>query len=187
MTGETLYHHNIWTHQSAADGTHYEVPKDFRRNTRRDYVPFIIVDKEGELHHADYIQVIMHRDPLVLAIREGDPHLYGSALHATLYYDGEEYRPHYDRWSLSTLERHHQDYRKINAAITELGDWTLTVEVARFHNIMQTDEQLEWELEWVLKEKHNIGMAKERCIIRLKQANALGHIENLEAEASMTV
>ena len=40
-------------------------------------------------------------------------------------------------------------------------------------------------MEWVLKEKHNIGMVKERCIICLKQANALGRIMNLEAEASM--
>ncbi len=186
-TGETLYHHNIWTHQIAADSTTYEVPKDFRRNTGRDYVPFIIVDKEGELHHTDYIQVIMHRNPLVLAIHKGDPHLYGSALHATPYYDSEEYRPHYNHWGLSTLERRYQGYHQVNSAITELGDWTLTVEVAHFRNIMQTDNQLEQELERVLKEKHNIGMAKEWCVICLEQANALGRIANLEAEASMTV
>ena len=60
-------------------------------------------------------------------------------------------------------------------------------EVARFRNIMQTDDWLKWELEQVLKEKHNIRMAKEWCIIRLEQANALGRITNLEAEASMTV
>jgi len=85
----------------------------------------------------------MHCDPLVLTIREGDPHLYGSALHATPYYDGEEYRPRYDHWGLSTLERCYQGYRQVNLAITELGDWTLTVEVARFHNIMQTNDRLE--------------------------------------------
>jgi len=108
-------------------------------------------------------------------------------LHATPYYNGEEYCPRYDQWSLTTLGRHYQDYCKINVAIMELRDWTLTVEVAHFHNIMQTEDRLEWELKQVLKEKHNVGMAKERCVICLEQANTLGHIENLEAEALMTV
>ena len=129
----------------------------------------------------------MHHNPLVLAIHEGDPHLYGSALHATPYYNREEYHPCYDWWSLTTLKRRYQDYRKINTAIMELRDWTLMVEVAHFCNIMQTDDRLEQELEQVLKEKHNIGMAKEQCIICLEQANTLGCIENLEAKASMTI
>ncbi len=104
------------------------------------------VHDKGELHHADYIQVIMHRDPLILAIHKGDPHLYGSALHATPYYDGEDYRPCYNCWGLAMLKRHYQDYCKINAAIMELGDWMLTVEVARFCNIMQTDDH--WSRSW---------------------------------------
>ncbi len=91
--GETLYHHNIWTVQTTMDSSIHEVPTSFKRNTGRDYVPFLIINKDGKLHQADYIQVVISRDPLVLAIREGDPHLYGSALHATPYYDGEEYRP----------------------------------------------------------------------------------------------
>ncbi len=39
----------------------------------------------------------------------------------------------------------------------------------------------------MLKQKHNIRMAREQCVIRLEQANALGRIENLEAEASEVV
>src|SRR6266404_1203321 len=139
-SGEALYHHNLWTVQTTADSVTHEVLSGFRRNTGRDYVPFLIVDKDGELHQADFVQVVLSRDPLALAIREGDPHLYGSALHATPYYDGEEYRPRYDRWGLATLERHYQGYHRINSAITELGDWTLMVEVACFRNIMQTDD-----------------------------------------------
>ncbi len=92
-SGEALYHHNLWTVQTAMDGTIHEVPSGFRHNTGQDHVPFLIVDKDSELHQADYVQVVLSRDPLVLAIHEGDPHLYGSALHATPYYDGEEYRP----------------------------------------------------------------------------------------------
>src|SRR6266404_4949461 len=128
-SGEALYHHNLWTVQTATDGTIHEVPSGFRRNTGRDYVPFLIIDKDGELHQADFVQVVLSRDPLVLAIREGDPHLYGSALHATPYYDGEEYRPHYDHWGLATLERRYQGSRKTDRAIRELKDVTLITEV----------------------------------------------------------
>ena len=46
---------------------------------------------------------------------------------------------------------------------------------------------METELEQVLKQKHDIRMARERCVICLEQANALGRIENLEAEASEVV
>src|SRR6266404_4923518 len=186
-SGEALYHHNLWTDQTAADGTIYEVPTGFRRNTGRDHVPFLIIDKDGELHQADYVQVVLSRDPLVLAIREGDPHLYGSALHATPYYDGEEYRPRYDAWSLATLERRYQGARKTDRAIRELKDVTLMAEIERFRSIAETGKRLDTELERVLKQKHDIGMARERCVIRLEQANTIGRIENLEAEASEVV
>jgi len=49
---------------------------------------------------------------------------------------------------------------------------------------METNRRLETELERVLKQKHDIGMVREWCVIHLEQANTLGCIENLEAEAS---
>ncbi len=157
-TGETLYHHNLWTTQTVPDGSIHEVPSGFRKNTGWDYIPFLIVNKDGELHHADFVQVVLSRDPLVLAIHEGDPHLYGSALHATPYYDGEEYCPRYDRWGLVTLERRYQSCRKINRMVRELKDVMLIAEVERFWSIMETNDRLERELERVLKQKHDIRM-----------------------------
>ncbi len=131
-SGEALYHHNLWTVQTKADGTIQEVPSGFRRNTGWDHVPFLIIDKDGELHQADFVQVVLSRDPLVLAIHEGDPHLYGSALHATPYYDGDEYRPRYDSWDLATLERRYQGARKTDRAVRELKDITLIAEIEHF-------------------------------------------------------
>ncbi len=186
-SGETLYHHNLWTVQTATDGTIHEIPSGFRRNTGQDHIPFLIIDKDGELHQADFVQVVLSRDPLVLAIREGDPHLYGSALHATPYYDGEEYHPRYDSWGLATLERRYQGACKTDRTVRELKDVTLIAEIEQFRSIMETNKRLDTELKRVLKQKHDIRMARERCVIRLKQANALGRIENLEAEASEVV
>ena len=48
---------------------------------------------------------------------------------------------------------------------------------------METNHRLEKELEQVLKQKHDIEMAREWCVIRLEQANTLRCIENLKAEA----
>ncbi len=186
-SGETLYHHNLWTNQTATDGTTHEVPSGFRHNTGWDHVPFLIIDKEGAIHQANFVQVILSRDPLVLAIHEGDPHLYGSALHATPYYDGEEYCPRYDVWDLAVLERHYQNARQTDRTVKELNDVTLVTEIEQFRSIMETNRRLDTELERVLKQKHDIGMARERCVIRLEQANALGRIQNLEAEASEVV
>jgi len=108
-------------------------------------------------------------------------------LHATPYYDGEEYRPHYDRWGLVMLKRRYQGNHKIDRTVRELKDVTLIAEVEWFRSIMETNDRLERELERVLKQKHNIGMARERCVIHLEQANALGRIKNLDNEASEVV
>ncbi len=86
-----------------------------------------------------------------------------------------------------TLERCYQGSRKTNRAVRELKDVTLIMEIEWFRSIMETKNRLECELEQVLKQKHDIGMAREWCVIHLKQANALWRIENLKAEASEVV
>jgi len=101
--------------------------------------------------------------------------------------DGEEYRPHYDSWGLTTLERRYQGAHKTDRAVRELKDVTLIAEVERFCSITETNKRLDTELERVLKQKHDIGMAQEWCVIRLEQANALGRIENLQAKASEVI
>jgi len=58
-----------------------DVPPGFVQNEGLNFIPFTITDADGITQHPNYIHLIMTDNPFMLAIIQGNPHLYGQALH----------------------------------------------------------------------------------------------------------
>jgi len=154
-----------------------DIPPGFIRNDGLDFIPFPITDDDGITQHPDYIHVVMIDDPFVLAVVQGNPHVYGQALHITPHIPDYR-RPQYDLSDLIIFRARHDRRNTIDNTVRSLGDKSATAEVHHWRNLMVRRAKVERELRKVLQETCDIGEEQEHIQARMESANLLARLDN---------
>jgi len=71
--------------------TRDEVPLGFKPNCGNDFISFPITDVNGDVKQAEYIQVILHPNPIMVGLRNDSDKVYTKPLYATpiFHYNGK--------------------------------------------------------------------------------------------------
>jgi len=68
-----------------------EVPLGFKPNCGDNFISFPITSPEGDIRQAEYVQVILHPNPIVVGLRDDSDKVYTKPLYAApiFHYDGK--------------------------------------------------------------------------------------------------
>ncbi len=68
-----------------------EVPPGFKPNLGDNFVSFPITDTDGTVQQAEYVQVILHPNPIVIGLRNNSSKIFTKPLYAVpvFHYDGK--------------------------------------------------------------------------------------------------
>ncbi len=82
---------------------HDEVPLGFKPNRRDDFISFPIKGPDSDIKQAEYVQVILHLNPIVIGLRDDSDKVYTKPLYTTpiFHYDG---KPVYRAQQLEALK-----------------------------------------------------------------------------------
>ena len=103
------------------------IPFNYVPNLNVNYMRFSI-KYEGKTYNAQYIQIILYPNPVVLGIIDESDHVYSQPLHAMPHYDLQR-RPKYPQEDLLLFTPDYEERRRINKALKEVGDKSLAAEV----------------------------------------------------------
>ncbi len=156
-----------------------EVPLGFKPNHGEDYVAFPITGPDGNVKQAEYVQVILHPNPIVIGLRDDSNKVYAQPLYAApiFHYDG---KPIYQAAQLEQLKVGAEGQDQTDRMIRRLNDPSLTAEVHRFCIVAQELERLKESIaagedQWgVLAGMHC------RTIRCLEMADALARIQDMD-------
>jgi len=154
-----------------------EVPWGFQPNLRDHFILFPIKSLDGDVKQGEYVQVILHPNPIIIRLRNDSNKVYTKPLYATpiFHYDG---KPVYRVEQLEKLKMGAEEQERTDWMIRCVNDPLLTVKVHRFHMMAQELEQLE---EAIAESEDRWGkLAGMHCktIQRLEMADALSRIQD---------
>jgi len=68
-----------------------EVPLGFKPNRGSDFISFPITEPDGNIKQAEYVQTILHPNPIVIGLRNDSNKVYTKPLYAApiFHYDGK--------------------------------------------------------------------------------------------------
>ncbi len=154
-----------------------EVPLGFKPNCGDDFISFPITDLNGDVKQAEYVQVILHPNPIVVGLQDDSSKVYTKPLYAApiFHYDG---KPVYRAEQLETLKLGAEGQDQTNRMIRRLNDPSLEAEVHWFRVMAQELGRLE---EAILESEDRWGeIAGMHCrtIRRLEMADTLARIQD---------
>jgi len=154
-----------------------EVPLGFKPNCGDNFISFPITSPEGDVKQAEYVQVILHPNPIVVGLRNDSDKVYTKPLYTApiFHYDG---KPVYRAQQLEALKLGAEGQEQTNQMICRLNDPSLVAEVHWFRVMSQELEQLE---EAIAESEDLWGeIAGRHChtIRRLEMADALARIQD---------
>ncbi len=154
-----------------------EVPPGFKPNLGDNFISFPIKSPEGEIKQAEYVQVILHPNPLVIGLRDNSDKVYTKPLYAApiFHYDG---KPVYKAEHLEVLKEGVEGQDQMDRMIHRLNDPSLMAEVHRYRVMGQELERLE---EAIAESEDRWGkLASMHCktIRRLEMADVLARIQS---------
>jgi len=119
-----------------------ETPPGFKPNLGDSFISFPIKSLEGEIKQAEYVQVILHPNPLVIGLRDDSDKVYTKPLYAApiFHYDG---KPVYGAEQLEMLKEGAEGQDQMDQMIRRLNDPSLVAEVHRYRVMAQELERLE--------------------------------------------
>ncbi len=169
-TGFPLYKGSYITKRS-------EVPPGFKPNSGDSFISFPITSPEGDVEQVEYVQVILHPNPIVIGLRDDSDKVYTKPLYAApiFHYDG---KPVYRAEQLETLKLGAEGQDQTDRMIRRLNNPSLEAEVHRFRVMAQELGRLE---EAIAESKDRWGeIAGMHCrtIRRLEMADALARIQD---------
>ncbi len=105
-----------------------EVPLGFKPNRGDNFISFPITSPEGDVRQAEYVQVILHPNPIVVGLRDDSNKVYTKPLYATpiFHYDG---KPVYRAEQLEALKLGAEGQDQTDQMIRRLNDPLLEAEV----------------------------------------------------------
>jgi len=108
-----------------------EVPLRFKPNNGENFISFPIKGPDGDVRQAEYVQVILHPNPIVVGLRDDSDKVYTKPLYAApiFHYDG---KPVYRAEQLEVLKQGAEDQDQTDRTVRRLNDPSLTAEIHRF-------------------------------------------------------
>jgi len=154
-----------------------EVPPGFKPNLGDHFISFLIKSPEGEVKQVEYVQVILHLNPLIIGLRDDSDKVYTKPLYAApiFHYDG---KPVYKAEQLEMLKEGAEGQDQTDRMIHRLNDPSLVAEVHRYQVMSQELERLE---EAIAESEDQWGkLAGMHCktIRRLEMVDTLARIQN---------
>ncbi len=167
-TGFPLYKGSYHSH-------HNTILPGFQQNSGDHFVSFPIKEPNGDVKQAEYVQVILHPNPIVVRLQDNSNKVYTKPLYAApiFHYDG---KPIYKAQELEVLKMEAEGQEQMDRMISCLHNPSLTAEVHRFHMMSQELGCLE---EAIAKSEDQWGeLVAMQCktIQRLEMADALARI-----------
>ncbi len=153
------------------------VPPGFQQNDGDHFISFPIKGPHSDIKQAEYVQVILHPNPIVIGLCDNSNKVYTHPLYAApiFHYDG---KPVYRAQELEILKAGAEGKEQTDHMIHRLHDPLLTAEVHHFRTMSQELERLE---EAIAKGEDRWGeIVAMQCktIRRLEMADALVHIKD---------
>ena len=153
------------------------VPPGFKQNLGDNFIAFPITNPEGEVRQAEYVQVILHPNPIIIGLHDDSDKVYTKPLYAApvFHYNGKAV---YHAEQLEKLKVGAEGQEQTDRMIARLSDPLLTTEVHRFHTMAQELGRLE---EAILESEDQWGeLAALHCktVRRLEMADALRRIQD---------
>src|SRR6266702_2948897 len=154
-----------------------EVPPGFKPNLGDNFISYPIKGPDGDIKQAEYVQVILHPNPIVVGLHDDSDKVYTKPLYAApiFHYDG---KPVYRAQQLKALKIGAEGQDQTDRMIRRLNDPSLEAEVHRFRVLAQELEQLE---EAIAEGEDQWGeLAGMHCkmIQQLEMADALLRIQD---------
>jgi len=154
-----------------------EVLLGFMPNNRGNFISFPIKGLDGDVRQAEYVQVILHPNPIVVGLCDDSDKVYTKPLYAApiFHYDG---KPVYKAEQLEALKQGAEGQDQMDRMVRRLNNPSLTAEVHRFRTMAQELERLE---DAIAENENRWGeLAAMHCktIRRLEMANALARIQD---------
>ncbi len=169
-TGFPLYKGSYWVKRN-------EVPLGFKPNNGSNFISFPINGPDSDTKQAEYVQVILHPNPIVVGLHDDSNKVYTKPLYAApiFHYDG---KPVYQAQQLEVLKIGAEGQDQTDRMIRRLNDPSLEAEVHRFCMMAQ---ELEWVETAIMEGEDRWGeLASMYCktIRRLEMADALLRIQD---------
>ncbi len=156
------------------------IPPGFKRNDGDNFIAFPITGLDGDVKQAEYIQVILHPNPIVVGLRDDSDKVYTQPLYAVpiFHYDR---KPIYRAQELEMLKMKAKGREQTDRMIHHLHNPSLTVEVHHFRMMSQELECLEEAIAEGEDRWGEIVAMQCKTIWRLEMADALAHIEDTDS------
>ncbi|SRR6266702_2728789 len=106
-----------------------QIPPGFKPNLGDDFISFPIKGLDGDIKQAEYVQVILHPNPIVIRLRDDSDKVYTQPLYAApiFHYDG---KPVYKAEQLEKLKQGAKGQDQMDRMIRRLNDPSL---IAKIH------------------------------------------------------
>src|SRR6266702_3090225 len=164
-TGFPLYKGSYRTHTKT-------VPVGFQQNEGEHFIPFPIKEPNSETKQAEYVQTILHPNPIVVGLCDDSNKVYSKPLYASLVYHYDR-KPMYTAQELEMLKTDAEGKEQTDCMIHHLHDPSLTAEVHCFCMVLQ---ELDWVEEALIDNKDQWGelaTMKLKTIWRLKMVDVM--------------
>jgi len=138
------------------------VPMGFQQNNGDHFISFPIKEPNGKTKQAEYVQTILHPNPIIVGLHDDSDKVYSKPLYTSLiyHYNG---KPTYTTQELEVLKAGTEGQEQTDRMIYHLHNLSLTAEVHHFHMVSQ---ELDWVEEALLDSKDQWG---ELATMKLKK------------------
>ena len=167
--GFPLYKGSYVTH-------HNKAPPGFKHNNGNHFIAFPIRGPDGDVRQVEYVQVILHLNPIVIGLCSDSNKVYTKPLYATpvFHYDR---KPVYKAQELEVLKSEAEGEEQTNHMICCLNDLSLMAEVHHFRMVSQELERLEEAMVANKDQWGGVAAMQVKTIWRLEMADALMRIK----------
>jgi len=149
----------------------------FKQNDGDNFISFPIKGPDGDVKQAEYVQVILHPNPIIIRLRYDSDKVYTKPLYTApiFHYTG---KPMYKAQELELLKKDAEGEEQTNHMIHRLHDPSLTVEVHCFCMVLQEIDRLEEAMVDSEDRWGELAAMQLKTIQRLEMANALLQIKD---------
>jgi hypothetical protein len=187
MEGETNHGGRVQAHRQRmyAPGTPQRrslspTPEGFVRNHRLNYIPFRIPTVNGRgVAPAKWVRLRMGMNPMVWGCAYKGGVVYQGDVHATPDRDHGP-TPDYTNEQLLCVCSDYRLRHEVDEALVQIGDQSLTAEVARYRNTMDGIQRIQKEIHEKEDELYCLANTNCKSVGRLAEAHALTRIAEEE-------
>jgi len=154
-----------------------EVPLGFQPNMGDHFISFPIMGPDGDVKQVEYVQTILHPNPIIIGLRNNSSKVFTKPLYAApiFHYDG---KPVYQAEQLEKLKLGVEGQEQMDWMICHLNDPSLTAEIHRFHVMDQELARLKVAIAESEDQWGELAGMHCKTIRRLEMADALLRIQD---------